>query len=254
MLDPKDIITPEIRESKMAQIQENRERRKQGLPYLKFETAEQQQKLEQEPKEEETTTRVSTSSATPKENTYAYMQSQIQANLAYFQAEKIGVIAQNARKDKFIVYEFPSNPEPPKMGVKPTPQSRKYIAHTVYYNELENDIHEKLQDMRSEVKDLQNMKALGTPSVSPDGVMIPAELTKNDPEITHIDNKTWATINQTMNRLNRDIAEKMALYYYGIPKELIPKLETNSLSTALEAGLYRELYGIVNSSKNSGIS
>jgi hypothetical protein len=45
----------------------------------------------------------------------------------------------------------------------------------------------------------------------------------------------------------------MALWMYGIPADLLPKLETNSLSNALEAGLYREMYGIVNNSKNSAV-
>lgn len=233
------------------QMDENRERRKQGLPQVKRSFPAPKQEQEQQQQQPPQLSQKAESAGTAKG--YAYFQSQIQNQLAYFQAERFGQIANEARKEKHVLYKFDDNPQPPKLGEKKNTRD-KLMPIEVYYNEIPNDIHYELDRMRSQVQDLTYVKSLQTSSINQDGQFVPAVLTKNDPELTGISNKTFARLNEEIDRLNKDIAAKMALWMYGIDKDLIPKLETSSLSTALEAGLYREMYGIVQSSKNLAVS
>jgi hypothetical protein len=172
--------------------------------------------------------------------------------MALFQAEKFSQIADAARKEKHIIYQFPDNPEPPKLGEKKNTKA-SLIPIDVYYNELPTEVHYQLDTLRAQVADLQSIKSLQTPSVDSDGRMTPAVYTKNDEEKTGVTDKVFSKISEEIDKLNKKIAAKMALWMYGIPADLLPKLETNSLSNALEAGLYREMYGIVNNSKNSAV-
>ena len=257
----REILTEDDIQRKISQIKINRERRKQGIDYLNFETQQEQEKKDEdeEPSESATTPNLGKApklsrKATEKETSgYAYYQSQIQNKMALFQAEKFSQIADAARKEKHIIYQFPDNPEPPKLGEKKNTKS-SLIPIDVYYNELPNEIHYQLDSLRAQVADLQYIKSLQTPSVDSDGHMTPAVLTENDPDRTGVSDKVFAKISEEIDKVNKQIAAKMALWMYGIPADLLPKLETNSLSNALEAGLYREMYGIVNTSKNSAIS
>lgn len=261
-----DILTDDDIQRKISQIKLNKERRKKGLDYLTFETQQQQQQEKSKDDDEENDNNNESSmpqppsapklsrKATPTEKSgYAYYQSQIQNKMALFQAEKFSQIADAARKEKHIIYQFPNNPEPPKLGEKKNTKS-SLVPIDVYYNELPNEIHYELDALRAQVADLQYIKSLQTPSVDSDGHMTPAVLTENDPERTGVSDKVFAKISEEIDKVNKKIAAKMALWMYGIPADLLPKLETNSLSNALEAGLYREMYGIVNTSKNSAIS
>jgi hypothetical protein len=251
----KQVLTDEDIKLKIAQIKENRERRKQGLPPLKkLSDQEQEQKVPEEIEEEEEqqppklSTKPIPGSTT---NNYAYFQQQIQNQLSYFQAEKFSQVAQAARKEKHIIYKFAEKPQPPKLGEKPT--RKNLIPIDVYYNELPNEIHYKLDEMRAKVANLQYVKSLQTPTVDQDGNMNPAALTQNDSDRTGVNNKIFASISTEIDNLNKKLAEMMAYWYYGIDKDLLPQLENTSLANALEAGLYREIYGLVNTSKNSAI-
>jgi hypothetical protein len=172
--------------------------------------------------------------------------------MALFQAEKFTQIAQAARKEKHIIYKFDEKPEPPKLGEKKNTKS-SLVAIDVYYNEIPNEIHYELDSLRAQVADLQYIKSLQVATFDSDGKMTPAILTRNDPDRTGVNDKVFAKISEEIDKINKKIAAKMALWMYGIPQDLLGKLETNSLSNALEAGLYREMYGIVNNSKNSAV-
>jgi len=177
----------------------------------------------------------------------------MQGQLAFFQAEKLTQIAAAAKKESQIIYKFDeSHKQPPKLGEKRNTKNN-LIPIKVYYNEIPNDIHYELDALRAQVSDLQYVKSLQVPQVDHEGVVSPAILTKNDPEVTGLTNKQFSKLNEEINLLNKKIAAKMALWMYGIDEELIPNLEVNSLSNALEAGLYREMYGIVTTSKNSAV-
>lgn len=242
----------------------NRTRKKQGLEpilYVSPSSSSAQQQQQEEGKDDsiapepptisKKTTPVHSASKT-EQSGYAYYQSQIQNKMALFQAEKFSQIADAARKEKHIIYQFPDNPEPPKLGEKKNTKS-SLIPIDVYYNELPNEIHYELDSLRAQVTDLQYIKSLQTPFVDSDGRMTPAVLTKNDIDRTGVSDRVFAKISEEIDKLNKKIAARMALWMYGIPADLLPRLETNSLSNALEAGLYREMYGIVNSSKNSAV-
>ena len=235
----------------ISQIKENQERRKQGLSYLKFESISETKKKEEDSQESEPP-KLSKRQVQENTNTYAYAQQQIQSQVMHFQAERLGIIAQAARKEKHIVYQFPENPEPPKLGEKKNTKS-SLIPIDVYYNEIPNEIYYELDAMRAKVSDLQTIKSLQTPSFDQEGRMSPPVMTKNDPDRTGISDKTFAHISEEIDKLNKDIAAKMALWVFGIPKDLLPKLDTSSLSNALEAALYRQIYGIANTSKNSAV-
>lgn len=241
----------------------NRLRKKQGQePILYVPPSHQQEQIEKKEEDDDnpltteppSLSKKSSHPATKTEQSgYAYYQSQIQNKMALFQAEKFSQIADAARKEKHIIYQFPDNPEPPKLGEKKNTKA-SLIPIDVYYNELPNEVHYELDSMRAQVTDLQYIKSLQTPFVDSDGRMTPAVYTKNDAERTGVSDKVFSKISEEIDKLNKKIAAKMALWMYGIPADLLPKLETNSLANALEAGLYREMYGIVNSSKNSGVS
>lgn len=255
----REILTEDDIQRKISQIKENRERRKQGLDYIstkKTSDLEQEQKVPEEQEEEEAVEQKPPQLSQQKQENatkgYAFLQSQMQNQMALFQAEKFSQIAAAARKDKHIIYQFADKPEPPKLGEKKNTKAN-LVPIDVYYNELPNDIHYELDAMRAQVADLQYVKSLQTPTYDGDGRMSPAALNKNDPDRTGVSDKTFAKISEEIDKLNKKIAAKMALWYYGIPADLLPKLETNSLSNALEAGLYREIYGIVNTSKNSAV-
>lgn len=249
----KIVLTEDQIKLNIERIKANQERKKQGLPIIKYD---ENKPVENPPEVKEDTKPpvmgVKTEN-TPTNAGYAYFQSQIQNQLAYFQAERFGQIARAARKEKHILYIFDETPQPPVMGEKPrTKQSLR--EQPIYYSELPNEIHYKLDAMRAQVADLGYVKTLQQPTIDNDGKTTPPILKTNDKNITNVDDKTFASLSQEIDRLNKEIAMMMAQWYYGIPKELIPKIETNSLTYALEAGLYRELYGIVSDSKNSGIS
>lgn len=253
----KEILTDDDAQRKIAQIKENQERRKQGLPYINYSAETKQVEKEKDPEEQEEEQqeppKLSKRNIQENTNAYAYAQQQIQAQVAHFQAERIGIIAQAARKEKHIVYQFPDNPQPPKLGEKKNTKS-SLIPIDIYYNEIPNEIYYELDRMRAHVSDLNTIKALQTPSFDSEGRMSPPVYTRNDRERTGLSDKVFATISEEIDKLNKDIAAKMALWVYGIPKELLPKLDTSSLTNALEAALYRQMYGIANSSKNSGVS
>jgi len=252
----REILTEDDIQRKISQIQENRERRKQGLDYLSFSTETKQVEEEQQQQESEESQSqppsISKQQIQQNTNAYSYAQQQIQSQVMHFQAERIGVIAQAARKDKHIVYQFPDNPKPPKLGEKKNTQ-KSLIPIDIYYNEIPNEIYYELDKMRAQVNDLQTIKSLQTPSFDSEGRMSPPVLNKNDPDRTGISDKTFSKISEEIDKLQKDIAAKMALWVYGIPKDLLPRLDTSSLSNALEAALYRQMYGIANSSKNSAV-
>ena len=252
----RDALTEDDIQRKISQIKENRERRKQGLDYLKFETQEKtesvEDKAEEDSENKSSPPKLSRKASNNEQSGYAYYQSQIQNKMALFQAEKFSQIADAARKEKHIIYQFPDKPEPPKLGEKKNTKST-LVPIDVYYNEVPNEVHYELDALRAQVADLQYIKSLQTPSVDADGRMTPAVLTQNDPERTGVSDKVFAKISEEIDKTNKKIAAKMALWMFGIPADLLPKLETNSLSNALEAGLYREMYGIVNNSKNSAV-
>jgi len=250
----KQVLTDEDIKLKMAQIKENRERKKQGLPPLELEQQAQEEDdkpAQEEEEEPPQPPQLSTKPVPGTTNNYAYFQQQIQNQLSYFQAEKFSQVAQAARKEKHIIYKFAEKPAPPKLGEKPT--RKNLIPIDVYYSELPNEIHYKLDEMRAKVANLQYVKSLQTPTVDSDGNMNPAALTQNDPDRTGVNNKVFASISTEIDNLNKKLAEMMALWYYGIDKDLLPQLENTSLANALEAGLYREIYGLVNTSKNSAV-
>lgn len=254
-VDPKLVLTDEEARKRIEHIRMNKERRKQGLEYIQYEVEPPSTNKEEEQGGEQQPPKISNKSKTSSTSNprgYAYFQSQMQDQLAYFQSERFSLIAQAARKEKHIIYKFDDNPEPPKLGEKKNTKASLQPID-VYYNEIPNNIHYELDFNRSQVQDLQYVKSLQSPTVDQDGHMSPAVLTRNDIDRTGISDKVFAKINEEINRMNRQISEKMALWYYGIPSDLIPKLETSSLANALEAGLYRELYGIVNTSKNSAV-
>ena len=247
----KQVLTEEDIKLKIAQIKENRERRKQGLPPLKLEQQQEEEQQQSQPEEDTEPPKLSSKPVPGTTNNYAYFQQQIQNQLSYFQAEKFSQVAQAARKEKHIIYKFAEKPAPPKLGEKPT--RKNLIPIDVYYNELPNEIHYKLDEMRAKVANLQYVKSLQTPTVDSEGNMNPAALTQNDPDRTGVNNKVFASVSTEIDNLNKKLAEMMAYWYYGIDKDLLPQLENTSLANALEAGLYREIYGLVNTSKNSAV-
>ena len=239
-------------------IQENRERRKQGLPIIKREFAKDKKEEQQEQEQEQQQQQQPPILAKVPEKDgssrgYAYLQSQIQNQLAYFQAARFAQIADEARKEKHIIYKFDENPEPPKLGEKKNTK-QNLIPIDVYYNEIPNSLHYKLDKMRSQVQDLTYVKSLQTATVDEDGHPKPAVLVRNDKNITGVEDVVFARINEEIDTRNKEIAALMAYWMYGIDEKLLPHLETSSLSNALEAGLYREMYGLVQASKNLAVS
>jgi FtsZ-interacting cell division protein YlmF len=223
------------------------------------EQSEQQQTEEQPPQQEQNEQQnqppqpdTNATAAPQKQQAFAYLQAQINNNVAQLQSDKIAEIAKAARKEKHIIYIFEDNPSPPKLGEKKN-HRENLRAQEIYYSELPNEIHEEFKDKRARILDLQNIKAQMSSSVDSNGNLIPPTITKNDPKRTGISDKIFLNINTEIKRLEIELSKDMALWYYGIPKELLPKIESSSLSMALEAGLYRENYGIVSSSKNSAV-
>lgn len=229
----------------MQSMKENRERRKSGQIIVKKNLVKDETEI--------APPILSNPAEQNKTKGYQYFQSQVQNQLAYFQAERFGQIASDARKEKHILYKFDEDPKPPKLGEKKNSKD-KLIPIEVYYNEIPNSLHIKLDNMRSKVQDLTYVKSLQSPSMDPEGNAIPAVLNRNDKNITGVSDIVFAHINEEIDKRNKEIAALMAYWMYGIDEKLLPHLETASLANALECGLYREMYGIVQSSKNLAVS
>lgn len=162
--------------------------------------------------------------------------------------EKQALLAELARKDKHIIYKFKDD-EPPKLGEKPSNDDK--IPIDVYYKEIRNSRHVEFEKLRARVYDLTNIKNSKMSSTDENGDTIPPIYTKNDIEKTGIDDKTFNHINEAIVDAQLELYQQMAYWFYGIDKELYGQLENNSLTLAVEAGQYREMFGLVNSSKNS---
>jgi hypothetical protein len=220
-----EALTEDDIKTKIAQIKENRERRKQGLEPIKFSQEQEQESKEQEEEEQQSEPpQLSTKTSTGSDaKGYAYFQSQIQNQMALFQAEKFSQIANAARKEKHIIYKFDEKPEPPKLGEKKNTKAN-LVPIDVYYNEIPNEVHYELDALRAQVADLQYIKSLQTATVDGDGKMTPAILTKNDQDRTGVSDKVFAKISEEIDKTNKKIAAKMALWMYGIPADLLGKL------------------------------
>lgn len=232
-------------------MQENRERKQAGLPPLRREFPQKQQQQEEPPKFAENPT--SDIPATASAQNYSFFQAQIQNQLAQFQAEKFTQIAKEASKEKHILYMFEDKPQPPKLGEKKyTRASLKPVE--VYYNEIDYETHDKLDKMRAKVADLTSIRTKQSSTIGSNGQTIPALMPENVYTKTHLDDATFNNINVEIDKLNKYVLAEMALWYYGITSDILPRLESSSLTNAIEAGLYREMYGLVKDSKNLAVS
>lgn len=229
------------------QIKQNRERKAQGLPPLTT-LSEQEQVIPEEVKQD---TKPVPVSSNRNSNAYSMMLMTMNNTVAELNSDKYIEIAKLAKKDKHIIYKFDEgNKKPPKLGEKRNTKDT-LVPLEVYYNELDNEINDKLEDMRSKVNDLTTIKTLSSSSIDDNGKPIPPVYPKNDIKMTGISDKVFLHINEEIRKLNKEIIALMAEWYYGIPKDLLPHLETTSFSNALQAAMYRTQFGIVNESKNS---
>lgn len=183
---------------------------------------------------------------------YSYYQSQIQSTFAQFQGERINEIAKLAKKGKYTIYLFNDDePEPPKMGQPAKASNETLSPITVYYNEIPNKKHVYFEKLRSEITDLQRVKSMATSSVNEKGIVSPPQLVKNDPNITGLTDDEFVHISTVINDKQTELYKQMALWMFGIDTDTYNRVETTSFLSAIEAGQYREQFGLVESSKNS---
>jgi hypothetical protein len=196
---------------------------------------------------------------------YSYYQSQIQSKFAQFQGERINEIAKLARKDKHEILLFKD--QNINTDADNIPDDDQVLAASVsqqdYINSVcdrvvfrikmvPNSVHVKLDELRAEIADLQRVKSLATSSVSEKGIVTPPQLVRNDPAVTGITDSEFARISDIITEKSEHLYKLMAFYYFGIGKKTYQRVETTSFTSAVEAGQYREQFGLVESSKNSG--
>src|SRR5690606_35629114 len=114
-----------------------------------------------------------------------------------------------------------------------------------------NSVHVKLDALRAEIADLQRVKSLATSSVSEKGIVTPPQLVRNDFDVTGISDSQFAKISDLITEKSEHLYKLMAFYYFGIGNKTYQRVETTSFTSAVEAGQYREQFGLVESSKNS---
>lgn len=181
---------------------------------------------------------------------YRYWQSSIQSTFAQIQGERIDVIARLARNEKHIIYVFKQDRTPPKLGEKPN-KKETLTAIEVYYNEIEQWRHVEWEKIRSEIQHLQRVKQDMTNTIDENGVTIPAKLKENNFALTQLKDEDFANIDNILFEKQSGLFKDIALWMYGIDAELYKNVENTSFTTAIEAGQYREQFGIVEQSKNS---
>lgn len=195
---------------------------------------------------------------------YSYYQSQIQSKFAQFQGERINTIAQLARKDKHEILLFKEqniNTEADNI-----PDDDSSLAENASQDEyikavcdrqvfrmkmVPNAVHVRLDELRAEIADLQRVKSLATSSVSDKGIVTPPQLVKNDKSVTGLSDEDFANISELITKKSEQLYKLMAFYYFGIGKKTYQRVETTSFTSAVEAGQYREQFGLVETSKNS---
>ncbi|MDR4490795.1 MAG: hypothetical protein R2685_07825 [Candidatus Nitrosocosmicus sp.] len=231
----------------------------------------QQQNEEQNQKKEEFNNPSTFSSPAEVDNNssqgkdYSYYQSQIQSKFAQFQGERINEIAKLARKDKHEILLFKD--QNINTDADNIPDDDQVLAASVsqqeYINQVcdrvvfrikmvPNSVHVKLDELRAEIADLQRVKSLATSSVSEKGIVTPPQLVRNDPSVTGLTDQEFAKISDLITEKSEHLYKLMAFYYFGIGKKTYQRVETTSFTSAVEAGQYREQFGLVESSKNSG--
>jgi len=230
---------------------------------------EQEQEQDQQKKEEfnnpstfSTPAEVDNNSSQGKD--YSYYQSQIQSKFAQFQGERINEIAKLARKDKHEILLFKD--QNINTDADNIPDDDQVLAASVsqqdYINSVcdrvvfrikmvPNSVHVKLDELRAEIADLQRVKSLATSSVSEKGIVTPPQLVRNDPTVTGITDSEFARISDIITEKSEHLYKLMAFYYFGIGKKTYQRVETTSFTSAVEAGQYREQFGLVETSKNS---
>lgn len=195
---------------------------------------------------------------------YSYYQSQIQSKFAQFQGERINAIAQLARKDKHEILLFKEQNINTEADAIPDDDQR--LAENMSQDEyikavcdrqvfrmkmVPNAVHVRLDELRAEIADLQRVKSLATSSVSDKGIVTPPQLVKNDKSVTGLSDEDFANISELITKKSEALYKLMAFYYFGIGKKTYARVETTSFTSAVEAGQYREQFGLVETSKNS---
>lgn len=195
---------------------------------------------------------------------YSYYQSQIQSKFAQFQGERINAIAQLARKDKHEILLFKD--ENINTEADQIPEEDSSLAENTNQEEyiksvcdrqifrmkmVPNAVHVRLDELRAEIADLQRVKSLATSSVSDKGIVTPPQLVKNDKSVTGLSDTDFARISDLITEKSEQLYKLMAFYYFGIGKKTYARVETTSFTSAVEAGQYREQFGLVETSKNS---
>lgn len=202
----------------------------------------------QEQKQQSTFT--NTSINNPAEKKYKDYQSDIQSTFAMMQGARISEIAKLAKKDKHIIYQFVDSKTPPTLGKKPNKKER-LVPIEVFYNEIENFRHVEWDKARAEIQHLQRIKGEMSPTVSEDGITQPAKRTVNNEQETGITDEVFSNIDVKIYNKQSKLYQEIALWMFGIDEELYKHVETTSFTAALEAGQYREQFGLVEPSKNS---
>lgn len=195
---------------------------------------------------------------------YSYYQSQIQSKFAQFQGERINEIAKLARKDKHEILLFKEqniNTEADSIpdedsSLSENSSQEEYIKsvcdrQVFRMKMVPNAVHVRLDELRAEIADLQRVKSLATSSVSDKGIVTPPQLVRNDKSITGLSDEDFASISELITEKSESLYKLMAFYYFGIGKKTYSRVETTSFTSAVEAGQYREQFGLVETSKNS---
>jgi hypothetical protein len=198
-------------------------------------------------------------------NDYSFYQSQIQSKFAQFQGERINEIAKLARKDRHEILLFKDQnistnpdqiPEDDNAITDLNMSQENYInsvcdRQVFRIKQVPNSVHVRLDELRAEIADLQRVKSLATSSVSDKGIVIPPQLVRNDFSVTGISDQEFSSISEIIQEKSEQLYKLMAFYYFGIGKKTYARVETTSFTSAVEAGQYREQFGLVESSKNS---
>lgn len=195
---------------------------------------------------------------------YSYYQSQIQSKFAQFQGERINTIAQLARKDKHEILLFkeqnintdadniPEEDQRLSDDVKQEDYINAVCERQIFRMKMvPNTVHVRLDELRAEIADLQRVKSLATSSVSDKGIVTPPQLIKNDRSVTGLSDEEFSNISELITKKTEQLYKLMAFYYFGIGKKTYSRVETTSFQSAVEAGQYREQFGLVETSKNS---
>ena len=198
---------------------------------------------------------------------YSYYQSQIQSKFAQFQGERINAIAQLARKDTHEILLFkdgnintdsdniPDDDQRLAADMSQDEYIKSVCERQVFRMKMvPNAVHVRLDELRAEIADLQRVKSLATSSVSDKGIVTPPQLVKNDRSVTGLSDTDFARISDLITEKSEALYKLMAFYYFGIGKKTYARVETTSFTSAVEAGQYREQFGLVETSKNSPYS